>query len=699
MPKFERSKSTKTAVASTSSAAASSSSSSSTVVNSKPTRQRQITHGERGLQLIAKQRIMEMISSVEPIKKGLKLIIFDKAALSVINTCCSMYDILQQGVSLAEPLHLRREPLPKMEAIYFVSPCAESVSKILDDFDSHVDERREIIMYRAAHVFFTSSVSDDVLSMIRGKRSLMKRLRTLKELNLDFLIYESQFYHTAMKNSFDCFFPSGGLAGSSSSSTSQMGGASQKQVALMVEIARRVGTLCVTLGERPLVFAQHSSPLAQALAERVDQQLHDLHETNPNFPPKSERDQASLFIIDRSFDASAPLLHEFTYGAMCYDLLDVDVENASFTRQITTSTNEKRESTAILDAAKDSIWAQFRNQHIDVVRKDLVKAYKEFIEAHKKTKDFQQRMGKLSKGAKGLQELSEVAQSVPHYQDMIGKYSLHISLASALMDELERRYLIKLARVEQDLVMGTSKNPLADVEKACESPTSPEPEDIARLLGIYAVSQSLRSSSDLQKLLDKYANKMSAAHVVAIQNLPALGIKLSQKHNQKARAKLAESASSSKKLKKSKRRKNKSPQPYEISRYTPELKFALDDYISAGGALLPNTPFTTIGQFTEKHAKIAKSGGASSSTAEKKANRKSNWAKNRKSTKSGGGASDVVTGSSYQGGRIIVFVVGGATMSELRAVHELIEHKNYEIYLGSTHLLTPSMFLEQLSTC
>ncbi len=36
------------------------------------------------------------------------------------------------------------------------------------------------------------------------------------------------------------------------------------------------------------------------------------------------RETADLLILDRSFDAVAPAIHEWTYEAMVYDLLDLD---------------------------------------------------------------------------------------------------------------------------------------------------------------------------------------------------------------------------------------------------------------------------------------------------------------------------------------------------------------------------------------
>ncbi|XP_042475825.1 SNARE-interacting protein KEULE-like isoform X2 [Macadamia integrifolia] len=59
------------------------------------------------------------------IKKHLKVLIMDKVTVKVMSYSCKMADITEEGVSLVEDLFRRRQPLPSMDAIYFIQPTKE----------------------------------------------------------------------------------------------------------------------------------------------------------------------------------------------------------------------------------------------------------------------------------------------------------------------------------------------------------------------------------------------------------------------------------------------------------------------------------------------------------------------------------------------------------------------------------------------
>jgi len=47
--------------------------------------------------------------------------------------------------------------------------------------------------------------------------------------------------------------------------------------------------------------------------------------------------------------------------------------------------------------------------------------------------------------------------------------------------------------------------------------------------------------------------------------------------------------------------------------------------------------------------------------------------------------------------RMIVFIVGGCSLSEMRAAYEVTnDRKNWEVVVGGSHMITPEGFLDEL---
>src|SRR5947207_5114391 len=76
-------------------------------------------------------------------------------------------------------------------------------------------------------------------------------------------------------------------------------------------------------------------------------------------PEDKSRPKGVLYIVDRSMDPMAPLLHEFTYQAMAHDLLPIqDGEKVTYKLMMKDSeTSEMREMEISED---DKVWQSVR---------------------------------------------------------------------------------------------------------------------------------------------------------------------------------------------------------------------------------------------------------------------------------------------------------------------------------------------------
>lgn len=98
-------------------------------------------------------------------------------------------------------------------------------------------------------------------------------------------------------------------------------------------------------------------------------QYHD------DFPPPTSRPQGVLFVVDRSLDLFAPLLHEFTYQAMIHDVLPLVDGDKVFYKSKDEATGATKESEIM---EKDNTWITNRHRHMKDLLGKLVSDFNKF---------------------------------------------------------------------------------------------------------------------------------------------------------------------------------------------------------------------------------------------------------------------------------------------------------------------------------
>lgn len=231
------------------------------------------------------------------------------------------------------------------------------------------------------------------------------------------------------------------------------------------------------------------------------------------------------------------------------------------------------------------------------------------------------------------------------------------------------------------------------------------PEDKIRLLMLYIIGKEGVRDEDRRKLFEHA--RISSDWSNAITNLALLGVKLTQNAKQKNRVKNRE--------KKSKKRAD--DVPYDLSRFVPTVKNIVQD-LSDGK--LPKDTFPWVrdpslaGAYGSSNMSKSKSGSngnlmaasaapstgpAAAAPATSLRSAKPSW-HNRK------GGSEVTAASVLpdlkvaedrrKAGRLIVFVAGGMTYSEMRAMYELGNATKKDIIIGMLIVFMWSMMTSGL---
>ena len=591
------------------------------------------------------ENLLRKVSEEGKKNSKLKGLVLDKPSTKILASCFSMDELAAEGITFLDAIDKHREPYPSMDGVYLIAPteanAAEVVANIKDSF------------FNKYHIFFIEACPQGYIeNMAKRVAGYTDSISTLAELNTNFLPVEKQVFTLGDKSLGTKVFKS--FYQPTSNKDAELGHH-------LVDMAEQLATLCSTLGECPTVRYwnqnEQNEMFANLVRSRIDEYKNDATDKLRWEGPTKLK--AQLLIVDRGFDTKTCLLHDLTYQAMAYDLLEgenIDIDTHVFTKGAS-ETEEKTDKNEVLDD-KDSIWINLRHQHISKVLTSFetyvkeIKRMEESMKSSSKTNDLKKNMRHLPKHLKMKKD--------------IGKHQL---LAGKCFEIFNAR-LAKLCETEQNLATATdadgnnvsdSKNPgylkfnEAFVSSLLDQKISTG--DKIRLLMLYMHFKKGLPEVELKKYM-AHAN-VPSEEKEKIMKLGHLDEHIIVSDNRKKREYKRNTG------------RNTDESLRHISRWTPVLKDVVEDLINNK---LDRTLFPFLDP-TIKDQEL-KPGALS----------------NRR-----GSNSPLIR--SKQVPRIIIFFLGGLTYSECRVAYEITQEQNnqWDILIGGTHLITPKLFLDNLS--
>lgn len=600
--------------------------------------------------------LQNMLENCVNCKGEWKVMIVDEFTTKYISSACRMFDLTERGVTLVENLSMKRKPMTEFDAVYFLNNNAASLSALLNDWEGKAPP------YGRAHVFFTSRISDQSLSEIRGSK-IMEHLATLKEVNMEFSAIEENCFSLDEEHVFeDIYAPE-----------------THYRQESQADLVKKLLTVCVTLGDNPVIRHNLSHTASGDIANQLSAQLGSYAALVPEWRGNA---QTQMLILDRTVDPLSPLLHEYTYQAMAYDLLRINKN--MYTYEYEDNTKKQVKKTALL-SENDELWSRFRHKHIAETLEELFKSFNAFT-SENPSADMAQ--GNVT----SLEDMSKAVKGMGKYKEAMAKYTLHINLAQTLMAKYETDSLEPISEMEQNMACGADaagdkvKHVLTDLIQLLQHGANGKElssESKLRLLMMYIITQDGIKETDRQKLVGKLGSS-SEQDENAIMNLQYLGVNLMQGSKKKASG----LDSLFGKLGGGKKKAADDAPDYDLSRYVTELKHTCKELLD-GSLSKQEYPFVKEPSGSGSVDDGGSGRGKASKWGSKKV--KKTWA-------SKGKAKDEAVGAAAANRpRLIVFMIGGMCYSEMRVAYELSQETGTEVIVGSSHVLTPKGYTDAIT--
>ncbi|CCM01354.1 uncharacterized protein FIBRA_03404 [Fibroporia radiculosa] len=642
-----------------------------------------------------RNKFLDAIRAVNPPGRW-KILVVDEHAQQLLGSVLKQYDILQENVTLIESITNYREPQPGFEAMYLLMSTSQNVDRIIRDFS---DGKQQ---YAGAHLFFIDGLDEQLFQRLTSSPA-EPHLKALQELFINFWAIEAQAFSLKLPGAFFNIY-------SPPRSDSAFPSARSRLEEELRFASKMIVNVCITLNEYPYIryyLPSHHAPLGalkphastrapppaegsgrwrtqlargaearsyeaadsdfvtKILAFAVQRELDEYKKANPDFPKASDppRPRSTMIITDRAMDTISPFIHEFTYQAMANDLLPIE-DGTKYTYKFQSAQGTFEDKAAILSDA-DNVWTAVRHMHMREAIDKLMADFNQFL---------QDNAGFKGEGAANLNDMKDMLANLPQYQEQREKFSLHLNMAQECMGIFERAKLPSVAAVEQNCATGLTaegKTPKTLVEEMVPLLDSRDVinSNKVRVIALYIQFREGVPDEDRRRLYQHA--KLLMAEQDAVNALVHFGVRISRGPGDRD-------------VKKKIKQKTNNEEEYELSRFKPLLRTVLEDhvnnrldptlfpYVKDAPSLAPATPSLRTASPIQPTTSLRSA--------------KPSW---HRAAKPGGAREEIRQ-------RVFVFVAGGMTYGEMREAYLLSKSLNKDIVIGSTHVTTPTQFVDDL---
>lgn len=214
------------------------------------------------------------------------------------------------------------------------------------------------------------------------------------------------------------------------------------------QVGSCLATFFASMGQEPLVFC----------AGNRGCELEEMETHGAAWRDTTSSETCSLLIVDRSFDWAPVLVHDMGYEALMFDLLGKDGASLSESRFTFTDRSDGAARRVVLGEEADELWHSYRHMAMYEVNEMVVQEVRDWSR-----KDLQMRAktsvtssssvtGSVPSMPKMVSSTISAVQALPDHKDRFRKLQIHLEICERCSEVVSSPKFQEMIALEQDLV-------------------------------------------------------------------------------------------------------------------------------------------------------------------------------------------------------------------------------------------------------
>jgi len=341
------------------------------------------------------------------------IMVIDPTTSKVVSSAIKPVELLEEGILAIERIELGRKPFPQTHAIYFVSPTEQSVNSIIKDFIDPSDPQ-----YGNIHLFFTNRVPDNLFEKLKRQRTLLERVLTFKEVNIDFQSTEPNVFNLNLPESLPVIF----------SKPDQLE-AKNLEDKILSKLATVIPNLIDFNTFHVLYNKNTQNNVSERVAMMLKEKIHKFIEIKKKEGLDDDDDDdpvhVKIVVLDRTVDPLTPALYDYYYESMLYEFLEPKGDLIEYDDKDQDGNVVKK--VAVLNEG-DNVWLKYKNEFISEAMLKISQDFDDFYQ-----KNAGNNLHKPDMKPSDLSEMLTLAKDMPMYRELFDKYTLHMSLIERII--------------------------------------------------------------------------------------------------------------------------------------------------------------------------------------------------------------------------------------------------------------------------